>query len=272
MHPHRIDDLSRFFATRRHSRRRAVSLGVAGLAAATSGVGTITAQESTPLPSTPPGTDVTAPSMYLFLQSFQSGSIAPSGGDDGTFTVTLEHGLGQTVYFSDRPERVVGAAPTAEFIAGFGFSPESPPNAALLVEDERGDTIIAVVELTNPAYDVATRTATYDATELAEFTGGAGMAFHREPAGVSALPASFGSAHLFIDDCSGEVVACYPAGQSGDFESYLGFVKASGMCWDPVAHTCTECNPAPDVLACHAKYPTVCTEASPCEAVQITPP
>ncbi len=47
----------------------------------------------------------------LFVQSFQSGSIAPVDGAEGRYTVTLEQGLGQTIYFSDRPERIVGTEP-----------------------------------------------------------------------------------------------------------------------------------------------------------------
>ena len=44
--------------------------------------------------------------------AFQSGTVAPKDGPEGRYTVTLEHGLGQTIYFSDRPDRIVGAAPT----------------------------------------------------------------------------------------------------------------------------------------------------------------
>jgi hypothetical protein len=268
----RFDDLSRLFAERRFSRRRAVLHGVTGLATgvmAASGLDSLAAQEATP--STPAASNAATAAIFLFLQSFQSGSVGPKEGVSGTFRVTLEHGLGQTIYFSDRPARIVGVAPTSQFLDGFGFSPESPPNAALVVEDERGETSIAVVELTNPGYDEETRTATYDVIELAEFAGGAGLTFHEEPAGFATFPSSFAAAHLFIDDCHGEVVACYPAGQSNSYESLLGYVKATGMCWDQATLTCTECNPAPDVLACQAKYPTICTDASPCEVVQIAP-
>jgi hypothetical protein len=59
--------------------------------------------------------------QFLFVQSFRSGSIAPKAGTDGAYTLTLEHGLGQKIYFSDRPERVVGADPTPQFLKGFGF-------------------------------------------------------------------------------------------------------------------------------------------------------
>ncbi len=80
--------------------------------------------------------------------------------------VTLDHGLGQTVYFTDRPERLVGVTPTAQFLADFGLSVGDPPNAALVVEKEDGTTQIAVVELIDPKYDDATDTATYEVAVL----------------------------------------------------------------------------------------------------------
>jgi hypothetical protein len=93
------------------SRHRALAEAAAGLAPAA------TAQEATPAPAGQAGEKV----QFLFVQSFRSGSIAPKAGTDGAYTLTLEHGLGQTIYFSDRPERVVGADPTPQFLKGFGF-------------------------------------------------------------------------------------------------------------------------------------------------------
>ncbi len=67
---------------------------------------------------------------YLFVQS------AP--------TVTLKNGVltlrgvnGSTLYFSDRPDRIVGHVPTTEFVAHWGEGADSfkadPPNAALSI-------------------------------------------------------------------------------------------------------------------------------------------
>jgi hypothetical protein len=95
----------------------------------------------------------------LFVQSFQGGKVEPKAGEDGTYTLTLKRGLGQTSFFTDRPDRIVGATPTVDFLKGFGFSPSNPPNAALVLEAAPGDTDIAVLELTNPTYHEATRTA-----------------------------------------------------------------------------------------------------------------
>ena len=91
---------------------------------------------------------------YLFIQSFQAGALTPKVGEEGRFTLTLESGLGQTIYFSDRPLRDVGATPTPQFLENLGFPADNPPNAALLVEDG-GNVNMAVVELFNPSYDEA---------------------------------------------------------------------------------------------------------------------
>src|SRR5829696_1762143 len=103
------------------------------------------AQEATPA-ATSDGEKI----PYLFVQSFAGGSIAPKAGEEGAYTVTLEHGLGQTLYFADRPSRDVGAVPTEHFLAGLGFPADNPPNAAIVVDDGDGGTEIAVVELRNP--------------------------------------------------------------------------------------------------------------------------
>ncbi len=124
----RFDSISKLFARRRT---------VAG--------GTLS-QAATPAASTWDGEKI----PYLFVQSFEGGTIAPKEGEDGTYTVTLEHGLGQTLYFADRPSRDVGAVPTERFLRGLGFPDDNPPNAAIVVDDGNGGTDIAVVELRNP--------------------------------------------------------------------------------------------------------------------------
>ena len=74
----------------------------------------------------------------LFIQSFQSGSVVPKDGAEGRYTLTLEQGLGHTIYFSDRPDRIVGAPRPPQFLEGLGFPDDNPPNAALVVETADG--------------------------------------------------------------------------------------------------------------------------------------
>jgi hypothetical protein len=148
MDAHRFDTLAKLFAQRRLSRRGAVKGAGAGLAAGVLG-SSASAQDATPPgdEATPVATDTVTKTAFLFVQSFQSGTITPKDSEDDRYTLTLEAGLGQTIYFSDRPERIVGATPTPQFLAGLGFPDDNPPNAALVVETGPGETDIAVVEL-----------------------------------------------------------------------------------------------------------------------------
>jgi hypothetical protein len=229
----RFDGIARLFAARRISRREVLAKGSAGLtaaalAAAGLGAARAAAQEASPAAATGEKT------MYLFVQSFQAGSIAPKAGEDGTYTLTLERGLGQTIYFSNRPERIVGAAPTAEFLKGLGFAPANPPNAALVVEAGPGNEDIAVLELLNPRYDEATKGATYDAKVLEEWERSLEMGFSEAPTDPAALAPSFGAAHLFIDDCpdlttcvndNGDAVGPIPGGPYGQCFNWQSFCQ-----------------------------------------------
>jgi hypothetical protein len=171
---------------------------------------------------------------YLFLQSFESGSITQEAGNPDTYTLTLAHGLGQTVYFSDRPDRVVGAGPTAQFLQGLGFSPANPPNAALVVETGAGDTDVAVLELYSPAYDAASRTATYEVRPLAAWERELGVRFTEAPTDLATLAPAFGAAQLFIDDCADAPVVC-----NGSGGEYVGEFPVQGYCYNfPECHPC----------------------------------
>jgi hypothetical protein len=205
METSRFDAVSRLLATRRTRRQALTAAGA--LAAAGLVTHAAASQEATPAAD---GSDPTQKIPYLFVQSFQSGSIAPKGGEAGTFTVTLDHGLGQTLYFSDRPARDVGATPTSQFLAGLNFSASNPPNAALLFETANGATDIAVIELYSPTYDEASFTATYDVKVLQDWEDSTDLHFSEAPADLAALASSFGAAHLFIDDCADSNLSCCP--------------------------------------------------------------
>ena len=263
MNATQFDRISRLFAERRLSRRQAMQQGAAGLAAAGLAVGgfkAAAAQDATPAAS------ATGESVekieFLFVQSFQSGTVEPKAGEDGTYTLILANGLGQTIAFSDRPERIVGAAPTAQFLQGLGFSADNPPNAALLVETTPGTEDIAVVELFNPTYDEATHTATYDVTVLEAWEESLEMGFGQEPSDLAAFGDSFGAAHLFIDDCSDGTVTCGNAG-----------TIRTGYCSDPSAFFCCKpCTPTGvhdwDEIdqhftqACYEAFPYECNQGS----------
>jgi hypothetical protein len=230
----RFDEIAKGFANRRLSRRRALAAAGAGLAAA--GLSTAGAQDATPVatPGTAPADKVT----YLFVQSYQSGSIAPKAGADGRYTVTLEQGLGQTIFFGDRPSRDVGATPTSQFLEGLGFSDDNPPNAALILETGSGETDIAVVELFNPAYDESTHTASYEIVGLESWEDDLDLGLQEDPTDLAGLGASFGAAHLFIDDCADTTVQCIDHGAN---DGLAGVYEGVPACWNYAV--CMPCEP-----------------------------
>lgn len=251
MDTNRFDALTRLFADRRLSRRQMLARSGKGVAAAgmaaTGFAANSFAQEATP--AAPAATPVPAdgqqfPKM-LFLQSYQSGSIVPKADEAGTWTLTLEHGLGQTVFFTDRPDRKVGITPTEDFLKGMGFAPDNPPNAALLFKNERGDEDVSVVELFNPTFDTATNTTTYDIQLLKEYAG-LEMTFQEQPTEPPDAQAAFGTAHLFIDDCADGTVTCtsnnthYPC--PGDGAS-CGSFGPLGYCYNWSVPGCWPCDP-----------------------------
>jgi hypothetical protein len=239
----RFEDIARNLQERRLSRRSALAQGAGGLAGgavALAGLRGGVAQDTDATPTPATGEKTT----YLFVQSFQAGSVAPADGGFGTHTVTLEQGWGQTIYFADRPSRDVGAGPTSAFLDGLGFEPENPPNAALIVETAPGETDVAVVELFNPTYDESTHTATYDIAVLANWQDTAGS-LQEAPVDLDGLAAEFGTAHLLIDDCADRRVQCLrdPKPGEGIHKVECGWMQETGFCfrWDQGG--CVPCEP-----------------------------
>jgi hypothetical protein len=93
--------------------------------------------------------------------------------------------------FSDRPNRIVEAVSTADFVGNWSAGPNSfavdAPNDALIVENTETDELeIAIIESFNPVYDMATNTLTY--TIMAE------------NATSIDLPSEFGQSVIVIDE------------------------------------------------------------------------
>ena len=234
MNPHRFDAVTKPFADRRLSRRTAVGASLAAGAAAMTGMGATAAQDATPA-ATPEAVAVPSmdqPPAQLFVQSFQSGSIAPSVSEFGTHTVTLAQGLDQTIVFTDRPSREVFTAPTPAFLDGLGFDADNPPNAAIVIDAGDGTTDIAVVELFNPSYDEATHTATYDISVLANWQNDLELGFQEAPIDLSDVSDTFGATHLFIDDCPEVTMACKQGGTVVGLISglYRSIQSSEGTC------------------------------------------
>jgi hypothetical protein len=249
----RFDAVARLFAAphaegarypRRAQRapgRHALAQAAAGLAAGAIASAGRTAAHAQDQDVAPP--DAEAGPTMLFLQAFQAGGIAPKDGADERYVLTLEHGLGHTIYFSDRPHREVGAAPTPEFLAGLGFPEDNPPNAALVVEGAAGETEIAVLALYAPAYDEASRTATYEAEVLQTWQRSVQEGFVEATTDLAQRLPSFGAAHLFIDGCNDLDMPCYNAG--GLWVGTIRNGEHGGYCynWSSTPHVCLPCTP-----------------------------
>ena len=275
MESSRFDQVARLFAERRLSRRTAMVTGGAGLAAAALG-SAANAQDATPEAETE------HPS-FLFVQTFGAGAIA--SGDDGLLTLTADHLAGQTVYFSDRPERIVGMVATERFLGqdrppsvsatpssadatpepNFGFTPADPPNAALVFasaegEDDPGDVL--VVELIDPTYDPSTGLATYALKVLADESA-VDLTLVSEPVSAADAIRSFEAASLFIDDCPNGTVYCITPvifnqnGPNGP-STQIGMNVDVGFCYDWASACCWPCG-GPGSVAytdlCNSNYP-----------------
>ena len=92
----------------------------------------------------------------LFVQMAQKIDYKKSDAQSGV--MTLYNVPSQTMFFTDRPNRVVGNVPTSAFVnkwttdKGPGGFASNPPNAAVTVFQSDGAKT-AIVELTNPRLD-----------------------------------------------------------------------------------------------------------------------
>lgn len=203
MQSSRFDALSRW-ASQRITRRTAVAQAGASIVAAlgvTSLVNPVVAQDATPaatpVPAADPGT--TSPISLLYLQNAGVTTLTPGTGDVHTLTMT---GVpAQTLYFSDRPNRIAGNEPTATFVDGFAAAfADSAPNATLVGHFEVGghEDEAVVLTLLSATYDEATATLTYKVTLLdADLI--TDVTYEHEPLTVLDGPREYAEASLFID-------------------------------------------------------------------------
>ena len=246
MEPPRFDALTRSLSSRL-SRRTALQTSGLGLAAGLAAAAPLraAAQDATPDPLNDDAT-------FLFVQSAASGTFAanPGAGTPTTdsvtdgggadYLLTLSGHTGNTIYFSDRPERIFGEAPTQAFLDGLGFPAGNPPNAALVTNDADGNEDILVVELFEPSYDAAADTVTYGVNILSDYEGD-GLAHVASRQQDEDLAPTFGEASLFIDDCS-DVGVCLIWGGHGPI--VVGPPPAGtpvGQCWSWSSFSCNPC-------------------------------
>jgi hypothetical protein len=272
MNANRFDTVARVFANRRMTRRLALSQAGAaavGVGATAIGFENARAQSATPVTDT----DTAAPKEFLFVQSFESGTLEPlsaasaatpaAGGAE--YTLTLSQGLGQTIFFSDRPERVVGTVPTPRFLDALGFTPENPPNAALVASTGNENEEILVVELFNPSYDEALKTVTYGVRILDDFDR-VDMTFTQDVSTEPKAATSYGVSNLFVDDCDSGYIRCF-----NDMlqTKTLGDI-AVDRCWVWSELCCFPCSTGNDfdkmAAICESVYGDQCDPNTGCSA------
>jgi hypothetical protein len=199
---------------------------------------------------------------FLFVQLAEAGSWAPNPEEDGSYLLTLSGAGSQTLYFSDRPARIVGTVATDQFLAGLGFSPYQPPNAAVVVQTPEGERDVLVVELYNPIYtqrfgEDGMDVLTYQAKVLDAYQG-EGLDAWVPQADDDQLPQEFSNVSVFIDDCA-DAVDCYVyIGQTGRIR-YVGPIPGGpyGRCYNwGIPARCQPCTTTNEKLErlCSAEY------------------
>lgn len=205
-----LDSISRSLATPSLNRRSAIVAGVSAVVAGTTA--RAVAQDATPEAGTTPDPSAEQPE-FLFVQLAERGTWTPKADQSGVYELTLTNVGTQSLYFSDRPARIVGTVPTADFLEGLGFTPEFPPNAAAVVRTPEGERDVLVIELFNPVYTQefdadGGASLRYDARVLEAYTGD-GLAEWKAEQDDYALPSSFSDVSIFIDGCPDANFDCY---------------------------------------------------------------
>ena len=237
--------------------RRSV-IGCAG-AAALASLPVAHAQASTP-GSTPAASPVAlAPGFgqeFLFVQTAEAGSWQPKPGEEDVYLLTLSSAAAQTIYFSDRPGRVVGTVPMQQFLDGLGFTPDNPPNAAVVTGTGDEEDVL-VIELLNPVYEAEADTLTYEARVLEGYQG-EGLGNLVEQQTDVQLPATFGHTSLFIDDCN-DIATCFKITLGLQPEPVASVPGGPiGTCWSWAHAQCRPCNGEP-----LSYYGDLCNSAHP---------
>ena len=173
---------------------------------------------------------------FIFLQEGSSGSFVNDS--SGNYTLTMNDVVPYTIFFADRPARDVGFAPMDKFLKGFDFGVHNPPNAAIILPDENNTSDMLVVELTNPQYNSTTRTLTYNAKQLKNYSFKSEWLQDHASEVDPAIPERFGNVTLVIDDCGCTSVT-----------SSCGDGGCQNSCWNRKHFSCEACGGC-----CHGNF------------------
>ena len=199
---------------------------------------------------------VEKPVRFMFVQNANSGCLVPMEAKENLYILILKDVSPQTVFFSDRPERIVGQAPMQKFLDGLGFSRANPPNAAVEILGGSEEADLIVVELFDPVYDAANKTLRYTVSILEEPNLSYAIFNERHD---KSLPKCFGPVALFIDDCYGGDACCW----KGDIYGDPCGTYTIGCCWSWSHFKCIACHD-PDYYhdKCREKFGKDCNFAT----------
>jgi len=88
-----------------------------------------------------------------------------------------------------------------QFLEGFSFDPNNPPNALVAIREGEEESDMIVVELTVPQYDGTNDTLTYQAKVIADYEFESEWPEDLIPRTDDAIPEEFGKVVIIIDDC-----------------------------------------------------------------------
>jgi hypothetical protein len=107
------------------------------------------------------------PPQYLFAHDAQRGTFHPVAGRPGLYELALSGVRPSALYYSDRPNRIVGAVSVGKMLEGLFHKPgESPPNAAINALDSDAQQVLMGAELVSESYDAAKHTLVYTLRRL----------------------------------------------------------------------------------------------------------
>ncbi|MEZ4507955.1 MAG: hypothetical protein R2848_19350 [Thermomicrobiales bacterium] len=249
MDEHSFDAFTRHFSRIHATRRKTVGALVTGLAAAALGQ-TVAAQDATPI------AEDDEPE-FLFVQLANQGTWVPSPDEPDVFILTLTGASNQTVFFSDRPQRIVGSVPTTQVFAALGFTPENAPNAAIVAQDETGQRDVLMVELFDPIFQQESgenpaSTLVFKSRVLNDYAG-TSLDEWQSAQEDDELAAELTNVNLYIEDCV-DLIWC-----NRDYHSW-GPVPGGpiSLCWNQHALDCVPCNGGTIQSyndACNREYP-----------------
>lgn len=175
----------------------------------------------------------------LYVQNAQSGTLEKTTGD--LYKLTLNNVSPQTILFADRPSRISGQMGTADFVNDDIFKDENDlPNAALDIFDAKNTEDVIIMELSNPAYDEASKTMIYTVKLLSNIQSD--LLANFEERSDNFVPTNFDAVTLFIDSgtlndqCnSGDIIPCH-AGKCDNPIQICVLKKGIYQCLDDVPY------------------------------------